>query len=143
MKQKILVFGILALIFASCSTGTKKETIQFPYEFVNSKTETAGNNENKMDLYAYSGELNIDTLKMFCKKHKDEFSLGTFYYLVVFDSKKNAVFPSNSFTAAYGIEEEPQKHIRAFYTYNRLNGYSKLDFYKENKWESVAKSEDI
>jgi len=91
-----------------------------------------------MDLFAYSRDLNIDTLKAFCKSQRNKFETGTFYYVVIFDSKENAVFPNNPLTAEYGIDEEPQKHIRAFYTYNKLNEYSKLDYYEKNKWESTA-----
>ena len=120
-----------------------KQTINYPYKFMDSKTETLGNNKNRMELYSYSGELNIDSLKMFCKEHKDKFLSGTFYFLVIFDNVENVIFPTNPFTAEYGIDEEPQKHIKALYTFNRLNGYSKLDYYENNKWESVANSVDI
>jgi len=137
--QKKILFAIfsLLLIVISCSTNNEVEE-KFPYQFVDTKSETEGNNQNKMDLFAYSGDLNIDTLKAFCKSQRNKFETGTFYYVVIFDSKENAVFPNNPLTAEYGIDEEPQKHIRAFYTYNKLNEYSKLDYYEKNKWESTA-----
>lgn len=97
-----------------------------------------------MDLYVYTGSsLILDTLKTLCKDNKQKFTIGKFYYLVVFDSAENAVFPKDPFTSEYGIEEIPQKHIRAIYTYNRVNGYSKLNYYNSNRWEGTAKSDDI
>jgi len=108
-----------------------------------SKTEAAGNNMNKMELFTTPDNLNIDTLKMFCKDKKGDMTSGTFHYLVFFDSKGNAVFPNNPMTAFYGMDEEPQKHIRAYYEYNRLNGYSKLHVYETNSWESKATTFDL
>ncbi len=122
---------------------TEEQEVSYQYEFIESKTETTGSNTNRMDLYAFSGEIDLMNLKEFLKEKKQGFNNGTFYYVVIFDNQANAIFPQDSFTAAYGLEEEPQKHIRAFYTYNKLNGYSKLDYYEENKWESVAQTEDI
>lgn len=151
MKQAFLLLGFLVLIATSCSTETegetkeetKKEEFTYPYEFINSKSELDGSDVNEMELFAYSGEISIDTLKMFCKEKKQKFTTGVFYYIVIFDKKENAVFPNNPMTAFYGMDEEPQKHIRAYYEYNRLNGYSKLNFYEKSSWESSAKSHDI
>lgn len=154
MKKKILTLLLVVSlgIISGCSTtnqtssnqeNTEQETVSYPYEFIDSKTETAGSNTNKMDLYAFSGEIELTNLKQFLREKKQSFKNGTFYYVVIFDKSENATFPQDPFTAAYGLEEEPQKHIRAFYTYNKLNGYSKLDYYEGNKWESLAQTEDI
>lgn len=112
------------------------------YQFVNSKTES-DENHNKMDMYTYSGDFDIDNLKTLAQENKAKFNSGTFYYLVVFDNKDNAVFPQDPFTAEYGIEEGPQKHIKAIYTYNKNNGFSEIDYYDTNRWESVAKTVKI
>ena len=96
-----------------------------------------------MDLYVYAENLNLDKLKALCKENKQKANSGKFYFLVVFDSQENAAFPVDPFTAAYGLEDAKLKHIKAIYTYNRLNDYSKLDYYDTNAWESVAKSVDI
>jgi len=125
----------------SCST--PKEKTLYPFELINSKTEAIGGKTNKMDLYAPIGELNVEMLKALCKDQKDNWTDGAFYYLVIFDKKESAVFPNNPFTALYGIDEEPQKHIRAVFEYNRLNGYSKLTSYSENMWESSPKTINI
>lgn len=144
-KKLFSLFAFSSLLFfiISCSTNNNEKEQKFPYQFIDAKAETAGNNQNKMDLFAYSGDLNIDTLKAFCISQRNKFETGTFYYVVIFDTKDNAVFPNNPLTAEYGMDEEPQKHIRAFYTYNKLNGYSKLDYYEKNKWESTANTIDI
>jgi cephalosporin-C deacetylase-like acetyl esterase len=138
--MKKLLYALTLLTIVSCSTSPK---VDYPYSKINAKTETAGNNTNTMELYTTPETMNLDTLKMFCKEKKDNMSTGAFHYLVFFDSKDNAVFPNNPMTAFYGIEEEPQKHIRAYFVYNRLNGYSKLNVYETNSWESKASTFDI
>lgn len=91
-----------------------------------------------MQLYTITNDINIDTLKMFCIEKKDDFTKGVFHYIVFFDSKENAVFPSNPFTAFYGTDENAMKHIKAYYEFNRLNGYSELRIYEKNSFESPA-----
>ena len=117
------------------------------YKFINTKTETTGHGNkmdwNKMDLYTYSGKFDLAALKTLCKKQKEEFTSGMFYFLVVFDNEKNAVFPKDPFTAQFGAEKTASKHIKALYTYNSLNGYSKLVFYNTNSWESLSNMEKI
>jgi len=143
MKQLSVILGIIVFVVSSCLPETKKEKVEFPYKLIDSKMEVAGNNVNKMDLFITIRDLSVDTLKIFCKEHKKNFSSGTFYYLVVFDEEENALFPSSPFTSEYGLDEQAQKHIRAIYTFNRINGYSELNFYSKNKWESTAQSEKI
>ena len=85
-----------------------------------------------------SRELNINELKKLCSDNKSSFRTGTDYHLVVFKNKKNASFPDSPITAEYGFEQEKIEHIKARYTYYRGNGYSVLDIYEKNMWESVA-----
>lgn len=145
MKTLRTLIVLSAVIIYGCSGNQQTKSIDnkpdFPFEYVDSKSESGG--DNKMDLYAYSGTINTDSLKLFCKEQKGKYTNGVFYYLVIFDSKENASFPNNPMTAFYGMDEEPQKHIRAYYTYNRLNGYSKLNNYEKNSWESSAEVIDI
>ena len=96
-----------------------------------------------MDLYAFNGIINLDTLKVFCKSQKEKQDNLNSYMLVIFDGKENAGFPTTPLTAMFGMEEDRLKHIRAFYTFNLFNGYSKLELYQTNAWESKSKSEDI
>lgn len=125
---------ILTLLTIQCSS--PKEKAQYPFELVNSKTEGS----DKMDIYVPVGEMNIEMLKSLCKDQKDNWTDGTFYFLVVFDKKENVTFPNNPFTALYGVDEEPQKHIKALFQYNRLNAYSRLTLYSKNMWESSPKT---
>jgi hypothetical protein len=113
------------------------------YKFIDSKTEKSGKIESIMDLYSFSEEINLDDLKNFLKEKKDNFTGGDFYYLVIFNDQSNAKFPDSPFSSQYGIEEDKQKTIKAMYTYNKLNGYSKLTYYKENMWESEPNTEEI
>ncbi|MCZ8021402.1 MAG: hypothetical protein O9294_06540 [Cytophagales bacterium] len=138
MKKPLYL--LLILIIASCSNISK---VQYPYTKIESKTEIVGNNTNTMELYSTPNTLNLDTLKMFCKERRDNISSRTFYYLVFFDSKDNAVFPNNPLTALYGTDEKAQKHIRAYFEYNSLNGYSKLHVYETNSWESKKTTFDL
>lgn len=113
------------------------------YKFIDSKTEKSGKIESIMDLYSFSEEIKLDDLKDFLKEKKDSFTRGDFYYLVIFNDPSNAKFPDSPFSSQYGIEEEKQKNIKAIYTYNKLNGYSELTYYKENMWESEPNTEEI
>ncbi|MEQ8786229.1 MAG: SHD1 domain-containing protein [Pirellulaceae bacterium] len=110
---------------------------QWPYQFVDSKTEQSGY-RNVMDLYAYAGVLDLSILKAFCADRKRSSRAPAFYYVVVFDDPKHAKFPSSPFTAAYGLEEDALRHIRAMYAYNKLNGHSQLTYYAPNAWDGKA-----
>lgn len=111
---------------------------KWPYQFVGTKTEKSGNND-VMDLYAYSDKIDTQELVAFCRERKRQSTAKAFYYLVIFDKPGNAVFPNNPFTATFN-EEEETKHVRAIYCYNKLNGFSELDVYEENMWDSTPKT---
>ena len=95
-----------------------------------------------MLLYTCGDKPNLDTLKLFCAEKKTEFTDGIFHIVVFFDKKENATFPNNPVTALY-IEDKPMKHIKAVYTFNKANGYSQLDFYEKNSFESPASQNPI
>jgi hypothetical protein len=125
---------LLLSLFACSSPGEKTTKVVIPYQFVDHRRETEDGLFNQMDLYAYSKELNIDTLTAFCRMKKESFTdtRGTFYYVVIFNDPSNAVFPKNPFTAHYGLDEDgAMKNIRAMYEYNRFNGYSKLTIFEK------------
>jgi hypothetical protein len=115
---------------------------QWPYEFVETKTEPDGH-KNVMDLYAFSGEINAEVLRKFCLQLKKKSNAKAFYYVVIFDDKKNAKFPSTPFTAEYGMDEVALKHIRAIYCYNKLNGFSEVRYHSANVWDHVPKREKL
>lgn len=104
-------------------------------EYINAKVEIMGNLENSMVLACMPDGINTEEIIKFCLTDIGKLKNGI-HFLVVFDSKENAVFPQTPFAALYGDEEEPQKHIKAVYEYNKLNGYSVLSLYEKNKWES-------
>jgi len=106
---------------------------------ISAKAETAGGHINIMELYCEPvGEINLEELKYLCDVRRRNYEFIQFYYLVVFDSEENAKFPETPFSAMFADEEDTLKHIKAIYTYNVLNGYSVLDVYEKNKWDSPA-----
>ncbi len=140
--MKMNVFAILSVIIFCFSCSPNSETINTTaYEFITSKTELR--DENKIDIYSLRGVLNIEELKSFCLIKKNEWKLSGFYIIVIFDNKNNVIPPKSPILTTYEIDEFPQKHIKAVYTFNKHNGYSKLDYYDKNKWESVVKSYNI
>ena len=149
-----LIFILACALLPSCGNNndnhqTDEVTIvstivkkTYPYRSVDTKKEQNSGDYNEMSLYACGDNPNVDTLKSFCSDKKSAISGGIFYIVVFFDKEENAVFPNNPFTAGF-VDEGPSKHIKAVYTYNRLNGYSKLDYYDKNPWESASKSYEI
>jgi hypothetical protein len=153
-KLKILfaTFIFTSWIAACGSSESKKEAtapvptqkLNYPFAYVDTKKEFIknDNNYNEMLLYTCGDHPSIDSLRMFCTDKKKEFSDGIFHIVVFFDKKENAGFPNNPVTGGY-IEELPSKHIKAVYTYNIVSGYSKLDYYDKNSWESTANTSEI
>ena len=153
--KKIKLFTIcfaLSLGLNSCGNGNKKnseETVvtekktEFPYKFIETKREERNDNSyNEMLLFTCGEKPDLENLKLFCAEKKSEFTDGTFHFIVFFDKQENAKFPNNPVTALF-MEDEDLKHIKAVYTLNNENGYSKLDFYEKNNYESSAISIDI
>lgn len=143
MNRRQLLAGIIT-VMALClgeSFAAAPEK-QLPYKFVKSKTK-ATEHRNVMDLYAFGGDLDPNTLKEFCLEQKKKSTAKVFYYVVIFDAPQNAKFPDTPFTAEYGIDEESLKHIRAIYCYNRVNGFSELRHHNDNIWSNVPKREKI
>lgn len=148
---------IVLLLFAfACSTPTPREQPtgqnisnlrndqnipeNATFLYIDKKKEPFTNgqdNYNEMLLYAIGDTAPVEHLKQFCSNEKAKFTDGMFHIIVFFDKKENAVFPNNPVTALF-IEQEQLQHIKAVYTYNRGNGYSKLSCYENNSWESTA-----
>lgn len=127
-----LLFFILFIVQISNIPGSpeiKDLEKRFPFKFLETKDQRVGNLLNTMDLFYFEGEIDINKLKQLCKEKKDNFKNNGFYFLVLFDKKENASFPSTPFTAEYGTEPEKFEHIRAMYVYNKVNGYSELSIY--------------
>ena len=143
MFCSLLLLGISAILGCGSpqSEGETSE-IDWPYEFVSTKSETKGF-YNVSDLFAFSGKLDIENLKLFCRSRYQQTDAEGFYYVVIFDDVGNAGFPSNPLTAGYGLDEELARHIRAVCEFNKVNGFAELRYYDENQWESVAKVEKL
>lgn len=150
--NKILVLVIGVLI---CSCGNEKKPtpeltnvgqskINYPFKYIDTRKEMwkDGSNYNEMLLFTCGNKPSLDTLQLFCSSKKKDFRDGVFHIVVFFDKKENAKFTTNPVTALY-IDEKPSKHIKAIYTYNKVNGYSKLDYYEKNSWESPAITSEI
>ena len=128
------------------SPPAKPESPKRPsFEFVARKSENAGavSGGAIMELYAFSGELDEDALVRFLLRKKNTSSAKVFHYVVVFDGRENAKFPKSPFSALYGVEEDALSHIRALYSYNRLNGFSKVRYHPKNIWGHSAITIDI
>lgn len=142
----LVAIGIFAVLHDPSEPDPPSIGTEFPYTFVKMKQESFGK-KNVMELYAYSGEFDIENLKEFCSKKKSSSPAEMFYYVVIFDLVKNAGFPSTPFTAEFGSDFDKdiklKKHIRAVYTYNELIGYSKLSVYPKSQWDSTPNEYDI
>ena len=146
--MKYISFVMAAFMFAAASCGNHAENsgkaITYPFTYIDTKKEEAGNGSyDEMLLYSCGNNPSPDTLKMFCAEKKKEFTTGDFHVIAFFDGRENAVFSKFPITAFYGGDEVPMKHIKAQYTFNRSNGYSKLTCYQNNAYESAPNTFDI
>lgn len=130
-----LVVGTYLFISQSRPTKTKNS---WPYHFVKSKTERTGFALNVMDLYYYSGPLDVEVLKQFCLERKQHSPAKFLYYVVIFDELKNVQFPSGYMASQFELDDHAMQHIRAIYTYNITNGYSHLSYYGKNMWDGPS-----
>lgn len=130
---------LLLAFTAVFSCGQPQPVNNYPYQYIETKREES----NEMLLFAYNDSLHPATLQQFCKERKEGFKSGFFHFIVIFDKKENATFPKNPLTAMYGMDKDALMHIRAIYTFNKLNGYSKLTMYEKNAYESAPVVTDI
>lgn len=96
-------------------------------------------NFNQMTLFVVNNSISLDQLKAYCSNAKSNYTEGYFQILVFFKNPNNVRFPNNPLTGLY-MEEEDLKNIKAVYIINNINGYSKLDYYEKNSWESIVKT---
>jgi len=106
-----------------------------PFKFHSSKIDPT-NPDSIMELYTGARVFDPNTLSNLCIERRNV-PQNTFF-LVVFDSAETAQFPSNPFSAFYGLEANALRHIIAAYTYNRGNGFSELNIYRANALESPS-----
>lgn len=99
-------------------------------------------NFNQMTLFEVDNTITIEELKNYCSEVKPDYQEGYFQILVFFKKTDAARFPDNPLTGMF-MEDEDLKNIKATYTINNINGYSKLDYYDNNSFESLAQTIDI
>lgn len=150
-KTKYILGGLIVLfaiaIFNNGEDTTSEDTSQHSRPSSISKLRTsyqeAGKNTNYMTLYYVSSTESPDSIlqldiTQIAESTKANANRGVFHYAVIFDDSTYAKFPETPFTAEFGMEEDKLKHIKAIYTYNKINDYSELRIYKTNAWESNA-----
>lgn len=96
------------------------------------------NQENVIHLYECGKYPDVLEIIDMCKRETTGKPEEYFFYLVFFDDKTNAGFSAHPATAYYGLEEGYLSHIKAIYEANRINGYSMLNFYESNAFNSPA-----
>ncbi|WP_079242839.1 hypothetical protein [Chryseobacterium indologenes] len=95
-----------------------------------------------MTLLVVNNNISVEQLKVYCSNVKSNYTDGYFQILVFFKKSNSIAFPNNPLTGLY-MEEKDLKNIKAIYTINNINGYSKLDYYEKNNWESIAQTVEI
>lgn len=92
---------------------------------------------NYMQLFVAIGEFDDSQLKALVAKHRS--GKGKMMEaIVVFDDRSACKFPSNPYTAHFGIEEEPLKHIIA--VWENLGGNESLARFEPNEWTGKRRS---
>lgn len=111
-----------------------------PFVFLRSQTDAEG---SVMDLYTFEGKSLASEFEFFATKLMRTKQPGGFYYAVVFDSADNAVFPSNPFTALFGMDVSVMSHVRGYFEFNPLNGFAQVTTYERNMASSKPNSKNI
>ncbi len=112
-------------------------------EKLDSKIESRKDGEyNRMTIFYVDSSITSNELVNFCRSNKDDFSSDYLNILVFFKNKNAARFPDNPLSASF-IEENDLIMIKGIYTFNKFNGYSKLDYYSNNAYSSAPQSIDI
>lgn len=109
-------------------------------EFNYLKSKKIGRTDGASDyIHLYECGDNPDILNLidFCKEDKKQKENQFFFVLAFFDSAENSGFPTDPISAGYGDDVNLLRHIKALYTYNQVNGYSKLAYYDDNAYEST------
>ncbi|MEG1590225.1 MAG: hypothetical protein RR391_05045 [Chryseobacterium sp.] len=95
-----------------------------------------------MTLFEVKEDISLEQIKSYCSSVKPNYSNGYFQIFIFFKKPNSARFPDNPVTALHN-DENDSKNIKAVYTINNINGYSKLDYYENNSFESLAQTFDI
>jgi hypothetical protein len=125
-------------------TEPKSEYHDSKIKIIDSKKEIRelDGNFNQMTLFEVNKDISLKQLKNYCSSIKPNYTDGYFQILVFFKKPNTAKFPDNPVTGMY-MEDEDMKNIKAVYTINNMNGYSKLHYYNDNSFESLSQEVDI
>jgi hypothetical protein len=137
--KTVNIISVLLIAASIVSFACKKETVRYPYKFINSIME----NSSQVDIYFYSGDLNIEMLKEFCKTKKKQSDYGTSYFIVIFNDEKIAAGIKAPIETSIGKDKLPLKHLRVFFEYNKDFDYSKITWYEKNSIESKPNTLEI
>lgn len=126
------------------NTEPMSEFVNTDIKKIDTKKEIRENdgNFNQMTLFEVNKDISLEQLKNYCSSVKSNYSDGYFQILVFFKEPNSAKFPDNPITALHN-DEKDLKNIKAVYTINNMNGYSKLNYYENNSFESLAQVVDI
>lgn len=114
----------------------------WPCKFLGSKEE-GPRHRDVMELYAFSGEIDTEDLRSFCRERKATMPAEEHYFVVIFDGAKHAKFPTRPFMFLYDGDEHVQKHIRAIYKYTRWKEQGELRYHEDNIYQHEANVEKI
>lgn len=90
---------------------------------------------NRVELYAFDGELTEAEIREFCNAKKEKNTTQKFFACVVFDKQVNVARSTTPITAIYGKQDDCKKHIRLIYFLNNVNGFSEVNWHAENIFE--------
>jgi hypothetical protein len=92
---------------------------------------------NRVELYAFDGELTESEIREFCTEKKKNNTTPKYFVCVVFDKQANVKRSTTPLTAIYGNQDDCMKHIRMIYFLNTYNGSSEVRWHPENVFEHV------
>lgn len=139
---------LLTLVLIAYSCQNPEPEVSYPYVEVNCKVISYETDANEHCVFAGPSEMNLDTLAMFCKslKSKSKPDRWFYYYTFICEDSAGTAPPANFPPHELTDFEEWEKYypfIKATYTYNTINGYSKLMLYDSNMWTGSSHKFDI
>ncbi|MDR2236429.1 MAG: hypothetical protein LBE92_09910 [Chryseobacterium sp.] len=142
VNQKNKTVNSLSLVHTEEIKSSRPET-NINIKKIDAKKEIRNDGSfNQMTLFEVNNDVSISEIKDYCSTTKSDYHDGYFQILVFFKKTGVAKFPDNPVTGMF-MEEEDLKNIKAVYTINNTNGYSKLDYYKDNNLESLPQTINI
>lgn len=113
---------------------------EYPFEYIDTKQELRNMYDklyNEMQLFACGEKPDIAQLIKFCEAKRRTIINGYWHVITFFDFHDNAGFTNLPITAMHSAAENFSRHIKALYTYNTVNSYSKLVIYSPDQWTGI------